>query len=186
MGKAQRWDKATKKYTDVDCPFIIKEYNAHMGGVDLLDAHIARCKPTIRSRRWYIILFWHFVSVGMINSWLLYKRDCALHGITGASVLTLRQFQSLVAQGLIEVATTRRHGRPSLTDESSPQPQKIIRAKPCENLRFDQIAHWPVKGEKCRRCGVCKSMKTDTYCEKCNIPLCFNESRNCFNIYHIK
>ena len=92
MGKAQRWDKATKKYTDVDCPFI-KEYNARMGGVDLLDAHIARCKPTIRSRRWYIILFWHFASVGMINSWLLYKRNCALHYITGASVLTLRRFQ---------------------------------------------------------------------------------------------
>ena len=91
----------------------------------------------------------------MINSWLLYKRDCALHGITGASVLTLRRFQSLVAQGLIEAATTRRRGRPSLTDESSPQPQKIIRVEPCEDSWIDQIAHWLVKGEKRHRCGVC-------------------------------
>ena len=96
----------------------ISSRNTILGGVDLLDAHIARCKPTIQSRRWCIIPFWHLITVGMINSWLLYKCDCVILGITGESTFTLCRFQSLVVLGLIEVATTEPLGRPSLMDKS--------------------------------------------------------------------
>jgi hypothetical protein len=44
MDKAHRWDKSKKDYTNVDRPYIVREYNTHMGGVDMLDAHISRCK----------------------------------------------------------------------------------------------------------------------------------------------
>ena len=186
MDKARRWDKSKKDYTNVDRPYIIREYNTHMGCVDMLDAHISRCKYSIRTRRWYLILFWHFTSIGVINAWLLYKRDCSLLGITGKSMMKLRQFQSKVAQALIERGTTRKSGRPSLDEETSPKPPKIIRVEPCEDARLDQIAHWPVKRDKRRRCAVCKTIKTDTCCEKCDVPLCFNERRNCYKLYHIK
>lgn len=61
LGKACRWDKSKKEYINIDQPNIIKEYNASMGGVDMLDAHLARCKFPIRTRRWYMILFLAFV-----------------------------------------------------------------------------------------------------------------------------
>ena len=105
---------------------IIKEYNTYMRGVDMLDAHISRCKFSIRSRRWYLKLFWHFISIGVINAWLLYRRHCALLGITGRTVLKLRKFQSMVAQGLIEVGMGRKCGRPSIEEETSPNPRKMV------------------------------------------------------------
>lgn len=36
----KRFDKKLKTQIEVDCPFLIKEYNRHMGGVDLLDIDI--------------------------------------------------------------------------------------------------------------------------------------------------
>ena len=183
LDTARRWDKSKRYYTQVDRPCIIKEYNTYMGGVDMMDSHIAKCKPTLRSRRWCMILFWHFVSLAVINAWLLYRRDCELLGIKGKNVLKLRQFQASVAQGLTDVGTSRKRGRPS-DQESSPKTPKLVRVQKCEDVRLDQIGHWPEKGDKRHWCAVCKSIKTNTYCEKCNVPLCFNKSRNCYKTYH--
>lgn len=121
LGKARRWDKLKKEYINIDQPNIIKEYNASMGGVDMLDAH------PIRTRRWYMILFWHFLSVAVINAWLLYQRDCEAQGIPTSKVLKLRKFQGLVAEGLFQVGTARSRGRPTTSGLSSPPPQKFVR-----------------------------------------------------------
>lgn len=43
----KRYDKKIKTQIVVDCPFLIKEYNRHMGGVDSLDSHIGRYKIKI-------------------------------------------------------------------------------------------------------------------------------------------
>ena len=37
----RRWDRKQRKYVDVPCPAIIKEYHEHMGGVDLFDMLVA-------------------------------------------------------------------------------------------------------------------------------------------------
>lgn len=83
----KRFDKKLKKQIEVDCPHIIKEYNRHMGGVDLLDSHIGRYKIKIKSRKWYIRLFYHLLDMTVVNSWILYKRVCEVKGI--ASEYTL-------------------------------------------------------------------------------------------------
>ena len=81
-----------------------QSYNTYMGGVDMMDSHIAKCK---------LILFWHFVSLVVINAWLLYRRDCELLGIKGKNVLKLHQFQASAAHGLTDVGTSRKCGRSS-------------------------------------------------------------------------
>ncbi|XP_029347808.1 piggyBac transposable element-derived protein 2-like, partial [Acyrthosiphon pisum] len=70
----KRFDRRIKSRVDVDCPFVVKEYNHFMGGVDLLDGLIGRYKIKLRSRKWYIRLWYHFIDVSIVNSWLLYKR----------------------------------------------------------------------------------------------------------------
>ncbi|CAH4034244.1 unnamed protein product [Pieris brassicae] len=42
VGQVESFDKANKTRIKISCPHIIKEYNAHMGGVDLMDSFIGR------------------------------------------------------------------------------------------------------------------------------------------------
>lgn len=70
----KRFDRRIKKREDVDCPFVVKGYNRFMGGVDLMDGLIGRYIIKLRSRKWYIRLWYHFIDVAIVNSWLLYKR----------------------------------------------------------------------------------------------------------------
>ena len=74
--KIQRWDKANRTYIEVERPYIVGAYNKYMGGVDLLDSFTAKYKFPIKSRRWYMYIFWHTIILAVVNAWLLYKRDC--------------------------------------------------------------------------------------------------------------
>ena len=76
----------------------------------------------------------------------------------------LRLFQASVAQGLT-FGTSRKRGRP-LDKDTLSKAQKLVRVQPCEDVRFDQIGHWPGKGNKRRRCAVYKSIKTDIHTAK--------------------
>jgi hypothetical protein len=67
-----------------------------------------------------MVLFGHFISLGLINAWLLYQCDSGLLGINKKGIMKLRQVQGLVAQGLIEVGMCRKRVRPSLNEESAP------------------------------------------------------------------
>jgi hypothetical protein len=193
LDKARRWDKTKKEYVEVDRPHIVTEYNSYMGGIDLLDSCVARYKYLMRSRRWYIILFWHTITLAVINAWLLYRRDCKLVNIAKKNVLNLRRFQACIATSLIEVnASRKRVGRPSNdVDPStpslqSPKVRRLVRIEPNIDARFDEVGHWPKKADKRRRCAKCKNIKTDTTCEKCNVPLCFTEKNDCYRSYHTK
>ncbi|XP_039967835.1 piggyBac transposable element-derived protein 3-like [Bactrocera tryoni] len=48
----KRYDKKDKTFKMISCPEIIKEYNRHIGGVDLLDSCMGRHKITMKSRKW--------------------------------------------------------------------------------------------------------------------------------------
>jgi hypothetical protein len=87
-----RWDKAKKCYIKIDRPHIVHQYNQSMGGVDLLDAFVARNRFHLRSKRWYLFLFWHSVSVALVNAWLLYQKDFILMGRCRKDILRWRKF----------------------------------------------------------------------------------------------
>ncbi|XP_039954204.1 uncharacterized protein LOC120770686 [Bactrocera tryoni] len=50
--KVTRFDRKKKEYVDIDCPTIVKEYNRHMGGVDLLDGVIGRYHIRLKTKKW--------------------------------------------------------------------------------------------------------------------------------------
>ena len=49
--KVMRYDRSQKKHVDVDCPAVVGEYNANMGGIDLFDMMFTLYKQRIKSRR---------------------------------------------------------------------------------------------------------------------------------------
>ncbi|KAL3978619.1 hypothetical protein ACER0C_019681 [Sarotherodon galilaeus] len=148
----RRWSKSDKAFVEVKRPHIVKEYNTFMGGIDLLDACIARYKYHMKSRRWYLYLFWQTIMLGVVNAWLIYRRDCKLLGVQ--KPLKQRTFQAEVARSLILWKSHR--GRPSQNISSPPPPPKRVRVGVPEDVRTDEVAHWPVKCEKRGRCKNCK------------------------------
>ena len=136
-------------------------------------------------------LFWHTLKIGLINAWLLYRRDCELLRIPTKQVMNHRQFQAQVATSLIHVniGTKRSPGRPPSASQNhygkAPTPPKRISKGPNMDVRKDELAHWPIKVEKRGRCKLCKENNTDTACEKCGVRLCFTEKRNCFRQFHV-
>lgn len=85
----QRWDRGSKAVIDVPCPAVVRDYNQHMGGVDLLDSLIALYRTKIRSKKWYHRLFFHFLDMIVVTCWMLYKRDCKCNNLSDAEVMRL-------------------------------------------------------------------------------------------------
>ena len=46
-----RWDRKENMYVNVYCPAIVKEYNEHMGGVDLFDTLMSLYKVTSQEHK---------------------------------------------------------------------------------------------------------------------------------------
>ena len=44
-----------------------------MGGVDLSDANVARCRSTIRGKKWYFPLFLYMLDLSVANAWILFR-----------------------------------------------------------------------------------------------------------------
>ena len=80
VNDVKRYDAKQHKYIDVPRLYIVKQYNSYMGGIDKLDIMSALYKARIKSRRWYIYIWLHSVTIAVVNTWLLYRRDQSIHG----------------------------------------------------------------------------------------------------------
>jgi hypothetical protein len=68
--KIVRYSKDEKKKIDVQCPQIVRQYNKHMGGVDLADMLIALYKTPLKTRRWYMGIFAQLLDIHMCQQCL--------------------------------------------------------------------------------------------------------------------
>jgi len=185
MLTANRFDKKFKKKINIDCPTVIIEYNRFMGGVDLLDSLIGRYKVRMRSRKWYMRIFYHLIDTTVVNSWLLYKRTQSELG--KPSKYTLVDWRKSLAYTLTRIGfvqTTR--GRPSLESNLKKKNRSRPTPRPTQDIRTDNIGHYINHIEKKGRCKFpnCKGY-TNFQCSKCNVYLCIKSKRVCFTDYHI-
>jgi len=80
LSTLKRGDLKQKKYIQVICPAIVREYNHHMGGVNLFDMLLTLYKVDHKSRKWYRRIFYWSFNVAIVNDRLLYKRQCQQMG----------------------------------------------------------------------------------------------------------
>ncbi|XP_055783627.1 uncharacterized protein LOC129858435 [Salvelinus fontinalis] len=102
--------------------------------------------------------------------------------LTSSSQTYAAPYCCKVATGLNQ-ANTR--GRPAADAIHPPKPPKVVRTGVTDDVRTDQIEHWPVKCETRGRCKVCQKNVTNTLCQKCDVRLCFTFERNCYKLYHM-
>ena len=115
-----------------------------MGGIaklDMakLDMMCSLYKPTLRSRRWYIHLCFHSLTVAVVNAWFLYGRNTQWIDPQEPS----RTFQANVANGLASAKNAL--GRPSVVSKLTPLLCKSfkVQSTPMSLIRLDGIDHMP-------------------------------------------
>ncbi|KAL4101133.1 hypothetical protein QTP88_021153 [Uroleucon formosanum] len=188
--KVSRYDRKQKKRVEVDCPNIIKVYNRHMGGVDLLDGLLGRHKIKMRSRKWYMRVFHHLLDVTIVNSWLLHKRIQKQK--EDKNVMSLVHFREELGLSLCKIGTsiTPKRGRPTNDVQEGivkkgKMGTKIGQHAPPKEVRTDRTDHWPVENDKRTRCKNpgCKG-NTFMMCNKCQVNLCCGKGLACFTKWH--
>lgn len=193
VGSVKRWDKIRQSKIDVPCPSMVLLYNNFMGGVDLLESLIALYRISLHSKKYYHRLFFYFLDLTVVTSWLLYRRDCESYGVPKKRQHNLFEFKNLIAEALCKegkgMFTQRREGPSGLSVEMQYQQKRkashATRAIPQKNIRTDEIGHWPITDEKRGRCKLpnCKGCPV-TKCVKCKVHLCLDKRKNCFVNFH--
>lgn len=182
--EVRRWDKQNSRYVNIKRPNVVGEYNRHMGGVDLLDSIMGIYKIRLRSKRWHMRLFYHYLDLTIANAWLLYKRVAKYKNLEGSSRLRSADFRLDVAETLCKMGI-----KPNLLNRRSLESE--IQAKkhkgPAQHVPpKDQIGHWPQWSDKKIRCKFPKCLGfTHNLCEKCGVALCYTKTKNCFRNFHL-
>nr|XP_047128015.1 piggyBac transposable element-derived protein 4-like [Hydra vulgaris] len=188
LSKVARYNKKKSSYDEIDCPQIIREYNTHMGGVDLMDSYLGRNGLKIKTQDMATRIFYHFLDMTVTNAFILYRRLNAENNKTVDSDdkikdMTMKEFRVSIAKELCVSLEKRSVGRPSATQPTNRNYVGRKAAHPVASVRFDEMNHFPEWGSK-KSCKFCKKSDTHTFCTKCNIHLCFSKAKNCFKDYH--
>jgi len=168
---------------------MVKEYNCHMGGVDLQDMLVALYRTNIGVKRYYLRIVFHLLDMCVVIVWLLYCRHCSQRGITKCKTPII--LGSEIAHALLRAGekTTRKRDR-SVNEGTTLElvNKKEVRnaAKVVGDVRYDCVGHWPAHTEKRQRCKLCIKAYSMVKCVKCEKALCLTKDRNCFKEYHIK
>lgn len=187
VGKCKRWVKNSR--AEIDRPAIVSEYNQFMGGVDLLDMLLELYRIKVRTNRGYLrIIHWGF-NVGVVNSWLIYRKHCKELGVQ--KYLPLIKFMSQIAAGLTTAKKEpKKRGRPSIETVGKAPPKKKLKVStlPCLDTRYDQIGHFAQVSTsgRCKHCNNRTAGFTKFKCIKCNVHFCLHVRKNCFYDFHIK
>ena len=161
----------TKKNIGVPRPFLIGQYNQHMGGVDLMDEAINNYRIGVRGKKWYWPIFTWLIDACLANAWHLHRK--------GHKDVTQLQYRREIAQAwLIKFGTAKKVGGRPATSISSLSCNRVS-----DDIRYDGRDHFVVMTleNKRRHCaGDGCSSSGRTMCEKCNVGLCVD----CFKIFH--
>ncbi|KAL3187662.1 hypothetical protein MRX96_024701 [Rhipicephalus microplus] len=147
LGSCQRYDRKKKERCEIQQPAIVKTYNTFMGGVDLLYGLMAYYRFFLKSKKFYLRFFFHFVHMSVVNSWLLYRRDRDALAIAKKEQLDLLAFKASLASCLFNENKDmmKKRDRPSLSVEAELERKKRrgpTAPTPNAQVRHDNV--WPL------------------------------------------
>ncbi|XP_048015513.1 piggyBac transposable element-derived protein 4-like [Megalobrama amblycephala] len=168
--RVQRKAKAqdTWRTKTFPCPSPVTAYNHHMAGADLSDQLLEYFTAQHKTMKWYRKVFLHFLDIAATNAFILHKE---LHGN-----MACKEFMEQLVADLCGVS------------------QK-------EAPKQTSIDHVPVPGAEMtsdvrkiattgrRICAHCKAVfgkkqQTPWKCQACDVHLCLQLNRNCFQEWH--
>ncbi|XP_040067151.1 piggyBac transposable element-derived protein 3-like [Ixodes scapularis] len=183
VGHVKRYDRKAKVHIDVPRPDIVAVYNSFMGGIDQHNYHVSLYKYTIRSRLWYLYIFYHTIYICVVNGWNIHRRQCAQ---LNTKPMKLRTFIAMLSESLMLSGKAPR-GRPACLPSPPAKKRKVTPKELQNDIRKDGVGHLPLVTSnrlRCKNCVPSANRFSSIICAKCEITLCLNKDRNCFYEYH--
>ncbi|XP_047115691.1 piggyBac transposable element-derived protein 3-like [Schistocerca piceifrons] len=158
VGTCKRCSKKDGQKIDVPCPAVVQAYHQMIGGTDLCDRLLAYYRSSIRTKKWLVRVFNHFVDVVVVNCWSMYGRACVIADLNKRDQIPLIAFRLHLAMSLMKsqelcniskqpLRTCSEIDEESSTDEEQftpmPKYRKVVSQPVCE-VRYDQVGHYPV------------------------------------------
>jgi hypothetical protein len=138
LKKVNRWDKVKKQYVQIDIPEIVAKYNQNMGGVDFLDQMIGYYRVFIKSNKWPLRVFSHFLDFALVSAYFEYKNAMIAAGKANNQILDLMNFRLYVANCLIKIdQPTKVRGRPLNIAETPPTKRSKCEVRPITLLKLN-------------------------------------------------
>lgn len=179
--EVKRRKKGSSAKVSVSCPNVIKQYNANMGGVDIMDQKKVTYQMDHRSKyKYYLRPVFDLVDIAVNNSFSVYTMmsESLFQEI---EKLDAKTFRRIVARQLIGNYTNRKKAIPKTSIAHNSKKARL------SNVRFS-VAHSMEKVDERQRCKLCTKRKvqnrTNNKCVECGVYLCYVKDRNCFKLYH--
>ena len=170
VNQVSRYCRKTKTRINVSQPFLIRQYNKGMEGVDRCDQNVNTYRISTWIRKWWWALFVWVPDVIMQNGWLLYRRNKT----SDAESLDLLSFRCSVVQTFMMC-----YKQPTST--SGRQRGRILPSSRhvSSDIRLDRTNHYQSALETQKRCALCHK-NTQRGCKKCDVGL----HNHCFEEWH--
>lgn len=148
-----------------------------MGFVDNSDHLISTYKIDRKSKKWWHRIFWHFIDVTVVNSFIIYQKK----GFNPS--MTSKQFRLSLVESLVGHKIPVPKGRKRTKIVSNAYKPQVSKEK-----RNTEASHMPIWSDIARRCTHCSTKANEKrshwMCSVCDVPLCLLSTRNCFFTYH--
>lgn len=159
------------------CSEAVKDYNKNIGYIDYFDQMKSTYEINRKSKKWWHRIFFHFLDVTLINSFLLY----CMHPDSDPKLKKLKSFRMDIIRQLIPM------GNKDIAEKRK-TPKSPIQVKKhrlvSDEKRYRNAEYLPVRVTS-RQCAVCstteKPRHTKWMCKKCNVGLCMHQKDvHCF------
>lgn len=161
---------------EISCPQMIQDYNHYMGCVDKADMFKSFYEINRKSKKSWHRIFWHFVDVTVVNSFIIYKLN------NPDTKMLLKDFRLVIVNEFVGFSNPKKRDR-------KPDKKSIgkYKAHVPNEQRFSKEPHIPGAMSKRKRCVCCSTksqpIQTTFYCTTCKVSLCVKKN-NCFQNYH--
>ncbi|XP_058624560.1 piggyBac transposable element-derived protein 4-like [Onychostoma macrolepis] len=174
---------------EVPIPAVVLDYNRNVGAVEPSNFITGHYRVLHKPKKWYQCVFYHLLDIAVENAFILHELVAERKK---QKALTRKTFLETLVLELTEMDAENRSAPVSLAPPVAPFSSSVstpVSAPPTPpESSLPEGSHRPkhivpdstVGRRKCKLC----QLKTPVICVTCDVPLCFQPKRDCFNQWH--